>query len=99
MSELTLTVIGCAPAWSTDPSRPSSCYLVETGDDAMVLDLGQGSFAALAQVRPPETLAAVVISHLHPDHHVDLVALRHYLAFGRGGGIEHHIELHAPAPL
>ena len=23
----------------------------------------------------PSTLEAVVISHLHPDHHVDLVAL------------------------
>ena len=27
----------------------------------------------------PATLDAVVISHLHPDHFIDLVALRHYL--------------------
>lgn len=98
-SRLTLTVIGSAAAWSTDPSRPSSCYLVESGDQAIALDLGQGSFAALAAVRAPETLSAVLVSHLHPDHHVDLVAFRHYLSFARGGSLSSHVELHAPAPL
>lgn len=33
----------------------------------------------MAQEVEPSTLRAVVISHLHPDHFVDLVALRHYL--------------------
>jgi ribonuclease BN (tRNA processing enzyme) len=96
---LTLTVIGSAAAWSTDPSRPSSCYLVEADHDAIALDLGQGSFAALARVRPPETLSAVLVSHLHPDHHVDLVALRHYLNFARGESISSRVALHGPAPL
>ena len=45
----------------------------------MLLDLGQGSFARLADTLDPATLDAVVISHLHPDHFIDLVALRHYL--------------------
>src|SRR5205085_4929250 len=29
----------------------------------------------------PSTLDAVLISHLHPDHFIDLIPLRHYLAF------------------
>jgi ribonuclease BN (tRNA processing enzyme) len=43
--------------------------------------MGQGSFAGLAGRMEPADLAAIVVSHLHPDHFVDLVALRHYLRF------------------
>jgi ribonuclease BN (tRNA processing enzyme) len=45
------------------------------------LDLGQGSFPNLASTIEPSGLAAVLVSHLHPDHFVDLVALRHYLRY------------------
>jgi len=48
---------------------------------ALCLDIGQGAFAGLAGRLEPADLAAVVISHLHPDHFVDLVALRHYLRY------------------
>jgi ribonuclease BN (tRNA processing enzyme) len=34
----------------------------------------------MAAVEPSE-LAAVLVSHLHPDHFIDLVALRHYLRY------------------
>jgi ribonuclease BN (tRNA processing enzyme) len=49
---------------------------------AIVLDLGQGTFPWLAAEIEPAQLAAVLISHLHPDHFVDLVPLRHYLRYG-----------------
>lgn len=93
-----LTIVGCAAAWGRGPEAASSCYLVESADAALVLDLGQGSFARLAALRPPETLAAVVISHAHPDHCVDLIPLRHYLRY------EAHVApgtvaLHAPPGL
>ena len=29
----------------------------------------------------PETLDAVLVSHLHPDHFIDLVPFRHYLRY------------------
>jgi len=54
---------------------------VRAGDAALLLDLGQGAFPNLASTIEPSGLAAVVISHLHPDHFVDLVPLRHYLRF------------------
>ena len=47
----------------------------------MLLDLGQGSFPALASRLEPSRLAAIFVSHLHPDHFIDLVPLRHYLRF------------------
>ncbi len=76
-----LTVVGCAPSYSRQPGRASSCYLVEHGPTALVLDFGQGAFAELSEYRPPEALDAVFISHLHADHNVDLVPLRHFLTF------------------
>jgi ribonuclease BN (tRNA processing enzyme) len=45
----------------------------------MALDLGHGAFAGLAARIRPEDLETVAISHLHPDHFIDLVPLRHYL--------------------
>jgi ribonuclease BN (tRNA processing enzyme) len=94
---LTLTVVGPAPAYTRRPDRPSSCYLLEADEEAIVLDLGQGSFAGLARYREPASLRAIFISHLHPDHHVDLVALRHYLRYGIDP--PGSVELHAPADL
>ena len=79
---LRLTVLGSAAAWSETRCRPSSSYLVESGDAALVLDLGQGALSALFEQRDPSGLTAVAISHMHADHHVDLAPLRNYLRFG-----------------
>lgn len=92
-----LTVVGSSPAWALGSGRPSSSYLVEVGREALLLDLGQGSLGALHAYREPSTLLAVAISHLHPDHHVDLVALRHLLRYGFAH--ERHVELLAPQGL
>lgn len=80
-----LTVVGCAPAYSTRPDRSSSSYLVEHGDTAIVLDMGQGSFSELWRYKSPAKIAAVVISHMHADHNVDLVPLRHWTKYGNRG--------------
>jgi ribonuclease BN (tRNA processing enzyme) len=74
-----LTVIGAGPAYSDRPGSTGASYLVRSGSNALVLDLGQGSFPRLASILDPATLDAVFVSHLHPDHFVDLVPLRHYL--------------------
>lgn len=93
-----LTIVGCAAAWGRGPEAASSCYLVESADAALVLDLGQGSFARLAALRRPESLAAVVVSHAHADHCVDLIPLRHYLRY-EAGAAPGTVALHAPAGL
>jgi ribonuclease BN (tRNA processing enzyme) len=79
---LSLDVVGAGPAFSDRPSATGAAYLVRAGQTAILLDLGQGSFARLAGLMDPGTLDAVVVSHLHPDHFVDLVALRHFLRWG-----------------
>ncbi len=76
-----LTVLGAGPAYSNRPGAVGSAYLVEAGGSAVVLDLGQGTFAELALAVEPSQLSGLVISHLHPDHFIDLVPLRHYLRY------------------
>jgi ribonuclease BN (tRNA processing enzyme) len=74
-----LIVLGAGPAYPDRPGATGAAYLLRNGTDALLLDLGQGSFAALDNQIEPSRLAGVVVSHLHPDHFIDLVALRHYL--------------------
>lgn len=81
-----LLVAGSGAAYPDRPGTASSTYVVAHDGTRLCLDLGQGGFAGLAGRFGPESLDAVVVSHLHPDHFVDLVALRHYLLY----------ELHPP---
>lgn len=57
-------------------SRSPSCHLLHVGSRAFVFDLGPGSLPRLAAVgmdyREIDTL---FISHLHPDHVLDIVTL------------------------
>ena len=78
-----LDVVGAGPAYTDRPGATGAAYLLRLGEAGLLLDLGQGSFPRLAGLLDPASLEAVVISHLHPDHFVDLVPLRHYLRWGR----------------
>jgi ribonuclease BN (tRNA processing enzyme) len=74
-----LIILGAAPAYTDRRGSAASSYLLRSGGAALLLDLGQGAFSNLAATLDPSTLAAVLVSHLHPDHFIDLVPLRHYL--------------------
>src|SRR5438477_7260151 len=76
-----LHVLGAGPSYTDYPGALGAAYLLRDGEKALLLDIGQGSFPALASAIEPSGLRAVVISHLHPDHFVDLVPLRHYLRY------------------
>ena len=78
-----LSVVGAGPAYTDRPGASGACYLVRDERSSLLLDLGHGSFARLAELLDPADLDAVVVSHLHPDHFVDLVPLRHYLRYER----------------
>jgi len=80
-SSLELTVLGAGPAYTNRLGSSGAAYLVRGGQTAILLDLGQGSFPRLATEIEPSRLDAVLVSHLHPDHFIDLVPLRHYLAY------------------
>jgi ribonuclease BN (tRNA processing enzyme) len=64
------------------PGRACSCYLVRGAGRAIALDMGSGSFSNLRSIMPAEELDAVVVSHMHPDHFLDLIPLRYALRYG-----------------
>jgi ribonuclease BN (tRNA processing enzyme) len=74
-----LTVVGAGPAYTDRYDASGAAYVVSRGDTTILLDLGHGSFARLFRYVDPTRLDAIVVSHLHPDHFIDLVPLRHYL--------------------
>ena len=67
-----ITVLGKSPAWQ-DADGACSGYLVEGGGQVVLLDCGPGVFAKLRRFVDYLDVDAVVISHLHADHILDLV--------------------------
>ncbi len=81
-----LTVLGGSAA-CPNPGGASSGYLVEQDGFALVVDTGPGTIPVLRRYVDPRDVGAVVISHLHSDHTVDLVPFRYglrYIPDGRG---------------
>ena len=76
-----LQVIGAGPAYTDRAGAVGAGYLVTSGETRLLLDLGHGAYANLAGTLEPSTLTGIAISHLHPDHFIDLVPLRHYLRY------------------
>ncbi len=70
-----LTVVGNSGSYP-GPASPASCYLLESEHQGrtwrIVLDLGNGALGALHRYVDPLTLDAVLLSHLHADHCLDL---------------------------
>jgi ribonuclease BN (tRNA processing enzyme) len=83
---LTLTVLGSSGSYP-GPGQACSSYLVQGGGVTVALDLGPGSLANLQQHVGIGDLDAVVLSHRHPDHWVDLsgLAIAWKYALGREG--------------
>ena len=67
-----ITVLGTSPAWQ-DAGGACSGYLVEAGGTCVLLDCGCGVFGKLRRHREYWEVDAVVVSHLHADHILDLV--------------------------
>ncbi len=82
-----MVVLGSCGAWP-EPGRACAGFLVEEAGFRVVLDLGYGTLsrllAELGSVSA-EGLDAVVVTHAHPDHCVDLHGLLRARWFGRRG--------------
>ena len=67
-----ITVLGKSPSWS-DEDGACSGYLVQEGEFRLLLDCGNGVFSKLRRVTDYVDVDAVLISHLHADHFLDLM--------------------------
>jgi ribonuclease BN (tRNA processing enzyme) len=78
-----LVVLGCDGSWP-GPLGACSGYLVRSPSTTLLVDAGPGTFANLQLVIDPATLDAVLISHHHPDHWIDLHGLATHAQFVSG---------------
>jgi ribonuclease BN (tRNA processing enzyme) len=96
-----LTVLGCSGSYGAPVGGACSGYLVRAGDAVIWMDCGNGTFANLHQHVSPCDLTAVIITHAHADHCVDIYGLHVLYKYGleRKGlpvyapeGVEHALE-------
>jgi ribonuclease BN (tRNA processing enzyme) len=96
-----LTVLGCSGS-VPGPAAPASGYLIEAADARLVVDLGNGTLAALRTYHDPFDLTALLFSHLHPDHCADFSALavhRRYHPSPPYDPAERRLPVHGPSDL
>ena len=75
-----LTVLGKSPAWQ-DVGGACSGYLVQQDGFSLLLDCGNGVFSKLRGFSDYVDVDAVLISHLHADHFLDLVPFAYALSY------------------
>ena len=82
-----LVVLGSCGAWP-EPGRACSGFVLEHGGVRIVLDLGYGTLPRLLTLlgsTAADGIDAVIVTHAHPDHMVDLHGLFRARWFGRRG--------------
>jgi ribonuclease BN (tRNA processing enzyme) len=90
-----VTILGSAAMFST-LDRASAGYLVQIDDKNVWLDAGGGSWRnLLSEIQYPD-LHAIVLSHRHPDHTVDVFQAFHARMYGQDEPLP-KIPLWAPA--
>jgi ribonuclease BN (tRNA processing enzyme) len=75
-----ITVLGKSPSWQ-DAGGACSGYLVEEAGTFLLIDCGNGVFSKLRRFRDYVAVDAVVVSHLHADHFLDLVPYAYALTY------------------
>ena len=95
-----VTVIGCAGSFA-GPDSPASSYLVQAEHEgrtwSVVLDLGNGALGPLQRHLDLADIDAVFISHLHPDHCVDICGLYVTRKYRPEGPVPGRLPVYAPA--
>lgn len=75
-----LTVLGASPV-RPNPGGACAGYLVERGGKRLLVDCGPGVLSRLQTLTTLDGIDAVVISHAHHDHFLDLIGLRYGVNF------------------
>jgi ribonuclease BN (tRNA processing enzyme) len=80
-----MTVLGKSPAMP-DANGANSGYLIRHDGFTLLLECGTGVFAKLRGVCAPDEVDAVLITHLHADHMLDVIPFSHALTYHNGDG-------------
>jgi ribonuclease BN (tRNA processing enzyme) len=95
-----LTIVGCSGSFP-GPQSPASCYLLTAHDGVrpwrILLDLGSGALGAVQKYMDLEDIDAIFLSHLHPDHCMDLCGLHVAVRWNPAGWRAGRIPVWGPA--
>ncbi len=72
---LTVTVLGCSGSYAA-PGNPCTGYLVRSDGASVLLDCGPGTLGPLQEAMDLAELSAIVTTHCHPDHWLELPVIR-----------------------
>ena len=72
---LTVTVLGCSGSYAA-PDNPCTGYLVRSDSAAVLLDCGPGTLGPLQEAIDLAEVSAIVATHCHPDHWLELPVIR-----------------------
>ena len=75
-----VTVLGAGPA-CPGPGEACSGFLVEQDQLRIVVDFGTGVVSNLQNYCDLSDISHVVITHMHPDHFLDLIPFRYALRY------------------
>lgn len=78
---LEVVVLGGSAAWP-NPGQGCSSYLVRSRSTSIVVDCGPDTLHVLRQYTDYSTVDAIIITHCHADHILDLVPFRYGLTYG-----------------
>lgn len=94
----TLQILGASCA-VPNPDSATSGYLLCTPTTYVLLECGHGTVGKLLRFGSVADLNAVVVSHMHPDHCLDLVALRNYVYVHKLPRIPLYVPSNGPSTL
>ena len=89
-----LTIVGCSGSFP-GPASPASSYLATAEGFRLLIDLGNGALGALQQYASPGDIDAVLISHLHADHCLDMCSYQVFRTYHPDGPLP-PIPVYAP---
>ena len=78
-----VTVLGKSPVFA-DVGGACSGYLVQEGSTTLAMDFGNGVFGKLRAFVDFMAVDAVVVSHMHSDHILDIVPFAYALTYAPG---------------
>jgi ribonuclease BN (tRNA processing enzyme) len=81
MTEFSLTPIGTSPAWY-NPGEPTSGFLLEADGRRVLVDCGAGVIARYLEFFGDAPIDAIVLTHVHMDHCMDLIPLKYGISLG-----------------
>ncbi|SOD65048.1 Ribonuclease BN, tRNA processing enzyme [Streptomyces zhaozhouensis] len=91
-----LTVVGCSGSFPA-PDSACSSYLIEAEGYRLLLDMGNGALGELQKHCGLYDIDAIALSHLHPDHCIDMCGYFVARYYRHDGGRPPRVPVYGPS--